>query len=395
MPDQITDFAVIGLGAMGAATLYQLAARGAQVIGIDQFAPPHDFGSSHGETRITRQAIGEGEELVPLVLRSHEIWRALEGETGATLLTQCGFLLIASPDTDGPALHRRTGFLSRTRAAAEAYGIAHEVLDAAEIRHRHPQFTVADSNIAYFEPGGGHVRPEACIEAQLRLAARDGAQLRLNTRVQALRPDPADRHVEVITDAGTILAGQVVVAAGAWASRLLGGLPGMQPDLLRPTRQILHWYPVDPDAQAAWDGGPVFIWPHGTGPADFFYGFPAVGGAVKTATEDAQADADPDGLDRTATPADAARMFDAHLATRLKGIGREALRSAVCMYTYTPDSGFLIDTHPKVARITVVSPCSGHGFKHSAAIGEAVSQRLLDGSSRIDLQPFALSRFGC
>ena len=88
------DVAVIGLGAMGAAALYQLARRGVKAIGIDRHSPPHDRGSTHGETRITRQAVGEGEAYVPLVLRAHEIWRELEAETGEKLLTQCGCLIV-------------------------------------------------------------------------------------------------------------------------------------------------------------------------------------------------------------------------------------------------------------------------------------------------------------
>jgi len=381
---------VVGLGAMGAATLWQLAARGADVIGIDMFGPPHEMGSSHGETRITRQAVGEGEALVPLALRSNEIWQAIEAETGARLLTRNGCLLISDPD-DRVERPGRTGFLARTRAAAARFGIAHEVLDAAEIRHRHPQFAVGDGDVAYFEPGGGYLRPEACVEAQLQLAARAGAQLRLGTRVQGLRPDPGGRQVEVITDAGTVVAGQVVVSAGARAAALLGPATGRW---LKPTRQMLHWFAVDPDALAMWQGGPVFIWPHGTGATDFFYGFPAIGGTVKTATENYAGTVDPDAMGRTVTPADHARMFETHMATRLRGVGPGAVRGRVCLYTQTPDSGFVIDTHPEHPGITVVSPCSGHGFKHSAAIGEAVSQRLLDGASRIDLSAFTLARFG-
>lgn len=96
MSRQTVDIVVLGLGAMGSATLFQLASRGVDVLGIDQFRPPHEFGSSHGETRITRLAVAEGTALAPLVSRSHEIWKELEGRTGEILFGQIGFLAVSS-----------------------------------------------------------------------------------------------------------------------------------------------------------------------------------------------------------------------------------------------------------------------------------------------------------
>ena len=243
------DIVVVGLGAMGAATLYQLARRGARPIGIDQFAPPHEFGSSHGETRITRQAIGEGEAYVPLALRSHEIWRDIQARTGVSLLVQNGCLLISNP-SDRVERPGRTGFLQRTVAAARRFNIPHEVIASDEIRKRYPQFRVADEDTAYFEPGGGYLRPEACVEQQLQLAEKLGATLRLDERVMELRPNASGGHVDVVTPSGTIQAGEVVVAAGAWTAGLLG--PAFAKNLL-PTRQVLHWFEVDPASRSLWE----------------------------------------------------------------------------------------------------------------------------------------------
>ena len=224
----------------------------------------------------------------------------------------------------------------------------------------------------------------------MRLAHDHGAVVRLGERVESLRPSADGSHVEIVTPTGTIAANHVVVSAGAWAAKLLGPALGQW---LQPTRQVLHWFEVEPEAQALWQGGPVFIWPHGDEATDFFYGFPAIGGAVKTATENYAGTIDPDAVDRDAAEAEQRRMFDIHLASRLRGVSAKPVRSSVCLYTQTPDSAFVIDAHPQDERITVVSPCSGHGFKHSAAIGEAVSQRLLDRASRIDLSPFSFTRF--
>ncbi|MGH2888091.1 MAG: FAD-dependent oxidoreductase, partial [Solirubrobacteraceae bacterium] len=170
------DVIVIGLGAMGGAACRSLAARGASVLGIDRFSPPHDLGSTHGDTRITRLAIGEGQEYVPLARRSRELWRELERETGADLLTQAGVLILGPPSSR---------FLRETRLAARQYGIEHEDLTGAQIAPRYPMLALGEQTEteAYFEPEAGFLRPEAAVAAQLRLARRDGAQLRLGERV--------------------------------------------------------------------------------------------------------------------------------------------------------------------------------------------------------------------
>ena len=169
------DFLVIGLGAMGSAALFQLAKRGAKALGIDRGAPPHALGSSHGETRVTRQALGEGSEYVPLVLDSHRIWRELESETGESLFNACGVLLIAQ-GTGEAVHHGKPDFLARTIKTAREFHIPHEVLDGEQVAKRFPQFlNLAGNEQAYYEPGGGYVFPERCIKAQLKCAAQLGA----------------------------------------------------------------------------------------------------------------------------------------------------------------------------------------------------------------------------
>lgn len=382
------DIAVIGLGAMGSAALYQLAKSGRRVVGIDRYRPPHTEGSTHGETRITRRAIGEGEAYVPLAMRSHEIWRELEAETGQSLLHEVGSIVISEQD-DNVFRPGRTGFIRRTIAAAERFGIAHEILSAAEIRHRFPHFAPMDSEMGYYEPGGGYVIPELCVSTQLELAARLGATLRLGAQV--VRIEARGGAVAVHMADGTVVeAGDVVVSAGAWAPGLLGE-PFRQ--LLKPTRQVMHWFALAPDAPTSWRHSPVFMWPHGESEDGFFYGFPSRDGlSFKTADEFYGAASDPDAIDRTVPQSDSIRMFDAHIRDRLVGANPNPVQTATCIYTATPDSAFLIDQHPEHANILVVSPCSGHGFKHSAAIGECVAQWVNEGASRIDLSAFALDR---
>ena len=193
------DAIVLGLGAVGAAALRALAARGASVLGIDRYSPPHALGSSHGDTRITRAAVGEGAQYTPLALRSHAIWRELEAETGEELFVACGLLVIS-----GPARQATTHvphFFENTVQAARRFGIAHEILDARAIRGRFPEFAVADNEVGYFEPGAGFLRPEACVRAQIAAAERAGAQVRRDERVDGFFEDGA--LVRVHTDRGS------------------------------------------------------------------------------------------------------------------------------------------------------------------------------------------------
>ncbi|ACA14703.1 Sarcosine oxidase [Methylobacterium sp. 4-46] len=383
------DVAVIGLGAMGSATLFQLARRGAAVIGLDRFAPPHAMGSSHGETRITRQAVGEGRDYVPFVLESHRIWRQLEAETGETLLNACG-VLVMGPGRGPTSHHGKPDFVGRSRDAALAFGIPHEMLTGAEVARRFPQFlNLAGDEKAYYEPGGGYVLPERCIAAQLRRAEALGAEIRTGTEVLGLEQDASG--VTLRTRDGAIRAARAVVSAGAWTAPLLGSAFAR---LLTVRRQVLHWFALD-DVGAYGPGAPVFVWMHGASDVDYLYGFPPGPGdhRLKVATEQYATRTTADSIDRAVSPEESAEMYRLHVAGRLAGATPRVAEAAACLYTITPDRGFIIDRHPDHDRVTVVSACSGHGFKHSAGIGATVAESLTEGRSAIDLAPFRLGRF--
>jgi sarcosine oxidase len=366
------DIVVVGLGAMGSATLHRLARRGAHVIGIDRFDPPHTLGSTHGETRITRLAVAEGPEYVPLVQRSNAIWRELEAETGETLFIQNGGLVIA--EGDGAPSHGKPAFLGATIAIARAHGIAHEILGSAEIRHRWPQFRVRDRERAYFEPAAGILFPERAIATQLRLARQHGATIRPNEQVLSVSAHASG--VGIVTDKGRIEAGQVVLTAGPW-------LPGLVPSLARHTRvlrQTQLWFaPEQPELYTP-ETCPIFIWQHGPGEEDYLYGFPAVpgGSGVKSGTERYGAPTTPDTVDRTVPEAEWRDIHARHIAPHLHGLGDRLTKSNSCLYTCTPDAHFIVD---RADTIITASPCSGHGFKHSPAMGEHLAAMALDGAA--------------
>lgn len=384
------DVAVIGLGAMGSAAIYQLAKRDANVIGFDQFSPPHDRGSSHGDTRITRQAIGEGNEYVPMVLRSYELFQEIEKETGTALLEKTGGLILADPDDDS-GQHGVKGFLQSTIRAAETYGIEHSILSNSDLRTRFPQFNV-HNEVGYYEPSAGFLRPERCIENQLQLAQRFGAHLQTNETVMSFKCNAGNDRITVHTTNGTYEVGKLIVTAGPWLGQLL-------PDYkshFKIFRQVLFWFDVKGSIEPYQPGNfPVFIWVGGKD-IDQLYGFPAIDGAtggVKVATEQYETViSNPDEMLREVSEIEIQQMKD-HVARFLPGLSGKCLKAKACPYTVTPDSRFIIDVHPTHPNMIIASPCSGHGFKHSAAVGEILSQMVLDGKSKMNIDSFTLGRF--
>lgn len=382
------DVVVVGLGAMGSATAYQLAKSGASVLGLDRYQPPHALGSTHGDTRITRVAVGEGLAYVPLVRRSHELWREIEQEAGVDLLVQCGAVVMASSQARF-AMHGSTSFLEHTRLAAEAHAVEHEMLDAGELASRFPQFSLAGDEQGYYEPGGGFVRPEVAVEAQLRLARARGATIATDETV--LGYDDRGSHVVVRTAHRTVEASTVVITAGPWVSELV---PELAP-VVKIHRQVLFWFDLgDPSSYSGLRDSPVYIWWPGHDPSELIYGFPMVGGAAggaKVAREQYDVETTADELDRTVSSAEIEEMYESFVRPRLPGLSGRCVRTAVCAYTVAPESRFVIDRLPSTPRVIVASPCSGHGFKHSAAIGECVARLATGEDSSIDLSSFALT----
>ena len=384
------DIAVIGLGAVGSAALYQSAKLGARVIGIDRFEPPHDHGSSHGETRITRQAIGEGREFVPLVLRSNEIWDELESATGRDLITRNGGLILASPNIEGKH-HGSSSFLAETVDAAKAFSIPHQQLSGDDIRRLYPQFRLASDEVGYFEPGAGFLRPEACVETQVAEAKRLGASVFTSETV--LEIAPTGDTVRVRTDKDSYEAAKVILAAGPWIAKLL---PPERAHHFLVYRQTLCWFALQQSFERySPDRFPVFIWITGNRLQDMLYGFPAIDGAeggLKIATERYESTVDPDAVPREVNEESVSEMYSEYIAPRLPEVSSQCLRTATCLYTVTPDAKFVIDYADASQNVLFASTCSGHGFKHSPAVGEFLAQRVLGLPTRIDLSVFALRR---
>ncbi len=362
------DVAVIGLGAMGSATAYHLALRGRRVVGFDRYHPPHELGSSHGHTRIIREAYPEGAGYVPLVQRAYELWADLETASGGDLLAITGGLII---DNEG-------GMSSRTAIHSAAVGnIAIEQLTAAEVTSRFPSFRLDASQIAIFEPRAGVLSIDACITAHLDAAARAGAELRFNTAVEGWAA--SDEGFELTTSDGVVQADRLVLSAGPWLPQLLGRPAAA----LTVERQVQGWFdPID-------DGsGPISIWPAANAGA---YTIPDRGHGVKVAAHHGGVATTPEDVDRAIHEADI-EPLQRFIQRQLPGVTSTLRDASVCLYTDTPDEDFLIDVLPDDERIVVASPCSGHGFKFSSAIGEAVAELVVDGAAAHSLEAFRFDR---
>lgn len=368
------DVVIVGLGATGSAAAYQLAKRGQRVLGLDRFHPPHSMGSSHGGSRIIREAYIEDPSYVPLVQRAYELWAELEAESGTTLYTRTGGLMIGDPDGET---------VQGALASARQHGLDHELLDAAGVRQRAPAFNLPNHHGAVWEPRAGVLNPELCVETHLNLAGKHGAELRFDEPVSKWRPD--GDGVSVDSGSGTYLADKLVLSAGAWTGAFNAKL-----DLpLQVTRQTVYWFrPAKPETLRP-ERFPIYVWrlPEG----DSVYGFADFGDGAKIGVHNTDITTDPDAVERRVSVDEVDHARDL-LLRYIPDAAGEFLRAEACLYTNTPDGHFLIDFHHRHPQVILASPCSGHGFKHSAAIGEVLADLVTQGASRLDLGLFGLDR---
>ena len=377
------DAIVIGAGGFGSSCLYHLAKSGARVLGLDRFLPGHDRGSSHGETRIIRQAYFEHSDYVPLLRRSYELWRELESESGRSLMTICG-LMQAGP-VEGEVV-------PGVRRAAVLYGIPIENFSAEEALRRFPGFCFRANGMTtdldvVLEPGAGYLSVEDCVRTHVEQACRYGAQLSIGPRVIGWESNGGT--VTVTTESGTHTAAALIVTPGAWAPSLLGKVPGWPTIEVR--RKVVLWSPVRSAAYSANGGGVMFLFEL---PSGVFYGFPSLDDGTLKVGEHSRGElvGDPLQVDRSlrADDVDAVASF---LRVHLPDVETTPQRHSVCMYSMTPDGHFVVDRHPEFSNVFFGAGFSGHGFKFTSAIGESLAQWAATGSTTAAIEFLGLKRF--
>ena len=369
------DCIVLGMGGFGSGALYHLGRRGVRALGIDQFHAAHDRGSSHGETRIIRQAYFEHPDYVPLLRRSYDLWRELESETGRRLMHLCGLMLAGPPDGEA---------ISGAKLAAELHELEIESVPAASAAVRFPGFRVPEGSEVVFEDNAGYLEVENCVRAHQERAQAHGAVLQTGESVREWSSD--GRSVRVRTDRGEYEAERLIITAGAWASRVLWELNVPLTVLRKP----VFWHPVAGPEYDVARGAPTFYFEM---PSGAFYGFPSLDGATVKLAEHSGGEpvADPDQLDRSIGERDF-EPVGRFIEQTMPALDPRPQRSSVCMYTMSPDGHFLVDRHPQHANVVFGAGFSGHGFKFTSVLGEALADLALEGATTLPVEFLRIDR---
>ena len=370
------DCIVIGVGAMGSATLYNLAKRGRRVLGLEQFDIPHAEGSSHGVNRIIRLAYYEHPSYVPLLRRAYELWSEIESIAGEQLIYKTG-----SIDT-APAGHE---VFEGSLESCLLHDIPHSVLNHAQINEQFPGYQLPVGHMGILQQDGGFVLSERSIVAYANAAMSEGAEIHAREVVSGWEPDR--RGVRVFTDRGEYTAERLVITAGAWTSGLIPILKG----LAVPERQVLAWLqPIDGSLYTP-EVFPVFNAYFDEGR---YYGFPVFGipGFKVGRYHHLEEIIDLDSTIKTVNGEDEALLRSAVKKYFPKANGT-TMTLKTCMFTNTPDEHFIVDSLPGNTQVVVAAGFSGHGFKFASVIGEILSDLAIKGETEHDIDLLKIDRF--
>jgi selenocysteine lyase/cysteine desulfurase/glycine/D-amino acid oxidase-like deaminating enzyme len=349
------DAIVVGLGVHGSAALRHLAARGLDVLGLEQYGLAHDLGSSHGATRMIRRAYPHP-DWDALVDTAYQSWAELEGTSKAQLLDITGGLYAAPQDRPDPLR-----------------GPGCRQVDADEAARIFPGLRLPPGFTAVHDPRAGIIDAQETLRAQLTLAERSGAHIHDHAPVLGWEPDGDE--VVVRTGKAVLRTRRLVLCTGPWTAAQVPSLAAH----LTVTRIVNAYFAADP-------AGP--LGPSGLGsfsvdlPQGLLYGFPAADGRGLKAGLDSGPPWDPHAPRPQPTATELALLAEA-VAQVLPGAG-PVTESLTCLYTMTADRRFVVGEVQGVPQVLVASACSGHGFKFGPAIGEALAD-LVCGITRPDL----------
>jgi sarcosine oxidase len=369
------DTIVLGLGGLGAGALYWLSKRlGSKVLGLEQFEMGHVRGGSQDHSRIIRLSY-HTPEYVEFARQAYQAWAEVEADSGETLVIKTGSLDLWPANPAYP--------MSLYTDSMDAAGVGYERLTAAEVMHRWPQFSLTDDITGIFQPDGGIATPIRSNAAHLRLARENGALVRDNVPVTAIRPD--DDGVIIEAGGETYRCRHLVITAGAWTNEALAHF-GRQLHLTVTLEQVTYYNSPDIEAFMP-DRFPVWIWMD----EPSFYGFPVYGEAGPKAAQDVGGDrvtADT----RTFEPNERTlARSEAFLAQVIPGMLGEPIYTKTCLYTMPPDRDFVISALPEQPNVSVAVG-AGHGYKFASLIGKILSELALDGQTGYHIEPFFIDR---
>ncbi|MGI9471287.1 MAG: N-methyl-L-tryptophan oxidase [Rubripirellula sp.] len=369
------DVIVVGVGGVGSSAAMHLAKAGVRVLGIDQYPPAHDRGSSHGKTRVIRQAYFEHPSYVPLLRRAYELWEELETESRNKLFFRTG--LVEMGPSDGVVI---PGILR----SAKEHELSIEHLHANEVIRRWPAMGGEEDWQAVIEKDAGFLKVEACVEAHLQLATKAGATLLHGDAVKSW--ESVGDGVEVTTERGKHHAARLLIAGGPWSHLLVDRLSSPLQILLKQQ----YWYQPAGPGLAVSDGFPCFF--HET-PYGFFYGFPALGDSGVKVARHSGGPVISGPSDEGTEDAEDRQLVENYLRDYMPGVSQTLLSQAKCYYTTTPDEHFVMDQLADHPRVTVIAGLSGHGFKFTSVLGEIARDLVMGKTSPLNIDLFRIGRF--
>lgn len=366
------DVVVVGLGAMGASALEHLSRAGLKVLGIEQFESPHTRGSSHGETRIIRQAYFEDPRYVPLLQRAYTLWQNLEQRAGESLLHLTGGLMLGPEDGE---------LIQGTLNSVRTHDLPHSYHGPSAWQDN-PLWQVPEGYAGVYEQQAGYLLPERCIASQLRLAAAQGAEVWQNTAVQSWQHATDVKPVVIHTDRGEVHTHKLILSTGAWMPHTYA--PAREE--LQVTRQSLFWFAPPAASREALADLPIFLLE--MAPTAFLYGFPLQDERFKVALHQPGPVLAPEALPQQRVSESEIEDMAHWLSRYFKVPMGPCVQTTVCMYTNTPDGHFRWYTHPEQPEVLALSACSGHGFKFASVMGELCAQWAVNAPIPYDLGLF-------
>ena len=388
------DLIVVGLGAIGSATLYHASKfPNTRILGIDKFSPPHSLGSSHGESRIIRLANSEGEQYTKLALRSLALWKEIDAigdiytQTGGVILSPASSINNSNVGLD--IKKTESPLLNKTMVSAIKNNIKHQVLSNNDIvSHYGKSIHFSQGMIGYYEEAMGYIRPELAIHKQLNLSLTNKAEIKTNETVISYKK-LKNKLIRVITNKGIYDTKQLILSVGPWIKNVI---PKSMASEFKIYKQVSCWFQISKtelDLYSA-ENFPIFIVDL---LVDRFACFPRVDNqeALKILTLTHEKETTPELVSRSITEEYTKNIYKQYIKPHLPGITPNCIKTETCLYTQTTQGDFIIDYIPGYDKsVIVASACSGHGFKHSIAIGESLSNSVFNKNNEIDV----INQFG-
>jgi len=401
MKKKIFDSIVLGLGAMGSSSIYHLSKAGANVLGIEKFISPHKNGSTHGDSRVIREAYAEGLHYVKFVKRAYELWYELEKESNTKLFKKTGGIHVGEYKSDT---------FSLAKTAAEKFDLGHKIIPVNEINKNHRFFNFPEDHGLYclYENNAGILFPEKCVSSYLNLARKNGAEIKFNTSIVKMKFDSTNKTVILIdSNKNYYETKNLVLSCGSWLNEVLGNIDVStnQSKLMRlsiPVKiekafvfyfKFMYHHHMD----SIYNTFPLYMYqPKGYRSNDLIYGFPDIGegnhfkvalyhtGNYYNKYEE---------IDWTIQKEDMKKLIN-HCSSFINGFSQDniiKIKEENCLYTVTSDCDFILDFYPENENIFICSPCSGHGFKFSSRVGEYVTN-ILSKKEKV-MKEFSLERF--